>query len=115
MQDYMQHLPHMQEIKSEILNKVLTQVQSYDESQFSAKDVKNALNQTHLSIEHLKALLSSAAEDFIEELAFKSAKVKQKYFGNSISLLLRFICQIIVILNVFIVVFKKVIKSQELS
>lgn len=86
MQDYMQHLPHMQEIKSEILNKVLIQVQSYDESQFSAKDVKNALNQTHLSIEHLKALLSSAAEDFIEELAFKSAKVKQKYFGNSISL-----------------------------
>ncbi|EOH7942481.1 2-iminoacetate synthase ThiH [Campylobacter jejuni] len=86
MQDYMQHLPHMQEIKSEILNKVLSQVQSYDESQFSAKDVKNALNQTHLSIEHLKALLSSAAEDFIEELAFKSAKVKQKYFGNSIFL-----------------------------
>ncbi|EAJ6957059.1 2-iminoacetate synthase ThiH [Campylobacter jejuni] len=86
MQDYMQHLPHMQEIKSEILNKVLTQVQSYDESQFSAKDVKNALNQTHLSIEYLKALLSSAAEDFIEELAFKSAKTKQKYFGNSISL-----------------------------
>ncbi|TEY14520.1 2-iminoacetate synthase ThiH, partial [Campylobacter sp. CH185] len=86
MQDYMQYLPHMQEIKSEILNKVLTQVQSYDESQFSAKDVKNALNQTHLNIEHLKALLSSAAEDFIEELAFKSAKVKQKYFGNSISL-----------------------------
>ncbi|ECL2262759.1 2-iminoacetate synthase ThiH [Campylobacter jejuni] len=86
MQDYMQYLPHMQEIKSEILNKVLSQVQSYDESQFSAKDVKNALNQTHLSIEHLKALLSSAAEDFIEELAFKSAKVKQKYFGNSISL-----------------------------
>ncbi|EAK3811302.1 2-iminoacetate synthase ThiH, partial [Campylobacter coli] len=86
MQDYMQYLPHMQEIKSEILNKVLSQVQSYDESQFSAKDVKNALNQTHLSIEHLKALLSSTAEDFIEELAFKSAKVKQKYFGNSISL-----------------------------
>lgn len=86
MQDYMQYLPHMQEIKSEILNKVLTQVQSYDESQFSAKDVKNALNQTHLSIEHLKALLSSTAEDFIEELAFKSAKTKQKYFGNSISL-----------------------------
>ncbi|WP_237948098.1 hypothetical protein, partial [Campylobacter jejuni] len=24
MQDYMQYLPHMQEIKSEILNKVLT-------------------------------------------------------------------------------------------
>lgn len=86
MQDYMQYLPHMQEIKSEILSKVLDEVQNYDESQFGVKDVKNALNQTHLGIENLKALLSSAAEDFIEELAFKSAKVKQKYFGNSISL-----------------------------
>lgn len=86
MQDYMQYLPHMQEIKSEILSKVLDEVQNYDESQFGVKDVKNALNQTHLGIENLKALLSSAAEDFIEELAFRSAKVKQKYFGNSISL-----------------------------
>lgn len=115
MQDYMQHLPHMQEIKSEILNKVLTQVQSYDESQFSAKDVKNALNQTHLSIEHLKALLSSAAEDFIEELAFKSAKVKQKYFGNSISLFTPLYLSNYCNSKCVYCGFQKVIKSQELS
>lgn len=86
MQDYMQHLPHMQELKSDILTKVLNEAQNYDESKFGAKDVKNALNSTHLSIENLKALLSSAAEDFIEEIAFKSVQMKQKYFGNSISL-----------------------------
>ncbi len=57
MQDYLQYLPHMQEIKSENLNKVSSQVQSYDESQLSAKDVEKALNHTHLSIKHLKALL----------------------------------------------------------
>lgn len=86
MQDYMQHLPHMQELKSDILTKVLNETQNYDESKFDVKDVKNALNSTHLSIENLKALLSSAAEDFIEEMAFKSAQMKRKYFGNSISL-----------------------------
>ncbi|HEG3170076.1 TPA: 2-iminoacetate synthase ThiH [Campylobacter coli] len=86
MQDYMQYLPHMQELKSDILSKVLDEIQNYDETKYSAKEVQEALNATHLSIENLKALLSSAAEDFIEELAFKSAKTKQKYFGNSISL-----------------------------
>lgn len=86
MQDYMQHLPHMQEIKSEVLSKVLNQIQDYDETKYTYKEVKEALNATYLSIENLKALLSSAAEKFIEELAFKSAKTKEKYFGNSISL-----------------------------
>lgn len=86
MQDYMQYLPHMQEIKSDILSKVLDEIQNYDETKYSTKEVQEALNATHLSIENLKALLSSATEDFIEELAFKSAKTKQKYFGNSISL-----------------------------
>ncbi len=86
MQDYMQYLPHMQEIKSDILSKVLDEIQNYDETKYSAKEVQEALNATYLSIDNLKALLSSAAEDFIEELAFKSAKTKQKYFGNSISL-----------------------------
>ncbi|ECH5256487.1 2-iminoacetate synthase ThiH [Campylobacter coli] len=86
MEDYMQYLPHMQELKSDILSKVLDEIQNYDETKYSAKEVQEALNATHLSIENLKALLSSAAEDFIEELAFKSAKTKQKYFGNSISL-----------------------------
>ncbi|MCZ0772295.1 2-iminoacetate synthase ThiH [Campylobacter hepaticus] len=86
MQDYMQHLPHMQEIKSQVLSKVLNQIQDYDETKYTYKEVKEALNATYLSIENLKALLSSAAEKFIEELAFKSAKTKEKYFGNSISL-----------------------------
>ncbi|MBM0637206.1 2-iminoacetate synthase ThiH [Campylobacter sp. VicNov18] len=86
MQDYMQYLPLMQEIKSEILTKVLNEAKDYNESEFSAKEVKEALNKTHINIQDLKALLSSAAEEFIEELAFKSAKIKQKYFGNSISL-----------------------------
>lgn len=86
MQDFMQYLPHMQKIDSEIFDKVLTISSTYDEKAFSNLDVEKALNAKHLSIENLQALLSSKAEDFIEELALKSSLVKQKYFGNSISL-----------------------------
>lgn len=82
----MQYFAHMQEIKSDILTKVLTQTKDYNENEFNKDDVLDALNSEYLSIENLKALLSSAAEDLIEELVFKAAKIKQRYFGNNISL-----------------------------
>ncbi|WP_276882207.1 2-iminoacetate synthase ThiH [Campylobacter cuniculorum] len=82
----MQYFAHMQEIKSDILSKVLTQIKDYNESEFNKDDVLDALNSEYLSVENLKALLSSAAEDLIEELVFKAAKIKQRYFGNNISL-----------------------------
>ena len=86
MGEIMQYFAHMQEIKSDILSKVLTQIKDYNESEFNKDDVLDALNSEYLSIENLKALLSSAAEDLIEELVFKAAKIKQRYFGNNISL-----------------------------
>ncbi|VEJ07322.1 thiamine biosynthesis protein ThiH [Campylobacter lari] len=82
----MQKYPHMQSIESEILTKVLKEVENFDESKFSAFDVKQALAKDYLNIEDLKALLSGAAEDFIEDLAQKSSKITKKYFGNSILL-----------------------------
>lgn len=82
----MQYFAHMQEIKSDILTKVLTQTKDYNENEFNKDDVLDALNSEYLSVENLKALLSSAAEDLIEELVFKAAKIKQRYFGNNISL-----------------------------
>ncbi|ARJ56775.1 2-iminoacetate synthase ThiH [Campylobacter cuniculorum] len=82
----MQYFAHMQEIKSDILTKVLTQTKDYNENEFNKDDVLDALNSEYLSVENLKALLSSVAEDLIEELVFKAAKIKQRYFGNNISL-----------------------------
>ncbi|ELW3220921.1 2-iminoacetate synthase ThiH [Campylobacter upsaliensis] len=82
----MDYLPHMQIIQSDILDKVIKEMQSYDEAKYQTNDVINALNSSYLNIEHLKALLSTAAEEFIEDLAFKASKLKLKYFGNNISL-----------------------------
>ncbi|MBS4268445.1 2-iminoacetate synthase ThiH [Campylobacter vulpis] len=82
----MDYLPHMQVFQSDILAKVMKEVENYDEARYQASDVLEALNSHHLNIEHLKALLSSAAEDFIEDLALKASKLKLKYFGNNIAL-----------------------------
>lgn len=84
--DCMTYLPFMEQLDSDMLECVLEQVARYDERSFSADDVKRALQATSLKIEHLQALLSPAAEEFIEELAIKSAQVKRKYFGSNIAL-----------------------------
>lgn len=84
--DCMTYLPFMEQLDSDMLECVLEQVARYDERSFSADDVKRALQATSLKIEHLQALLSPAAEEFIEELAIKSASIKHKYFGSNIAL-----------------------------
>lgn len=84
--DCMTYLPFMEQLDSDMLECVLEQVAGYDERSFSADDVKRALQATSLKIEHLQALLSPAAEEFIEELAIKSASIKRKYFGSNIAL-----------------------------
>lgn len=84
--DCMAYLPFMEQLDSDMLECVLEQVARYDERSFSADDVKRALQATSLKIEHLQALLSPAAEEFIEELAIKSASIKRKYFGSNIAL-----------------------------
>lgn len=84
--DCMAYLPFMEQLDSDLLECVLAEVARYDATSFSADDVKRALQATSLNIKHLQALLSPAAEEFIEELAIKSAQVKRKYFGNNIAL-----------------------------
>lgn len=84
--DCMTYLPFMEQLDSDMLECVLEQVARYDERSFSADDVKRALQATSLKIEHLQALLSPAAEEFIEELVIKSASIKRKYFGSNIAL-----------------------------
>lgn len=84
--DCMTYLPFMEQLDNDMLECVLEQVARYDERSFSADDVKRALQATSLKIEHLQALLSPAAEEFIEELAIKSASIKRKYFGSNIAL-----------------------------
>ena len=76
----------MEMIDSDIMGKVLSQVREYDDTRFQASDVKNALGKDRLTFDDYSALLSPAAEDFLEEIAARAKMETRKYFGSSISM-----------------------------
>lgn len=84
--DHMQYLPDMEDIGSEIQDKVIAAMNSYDADKYTAEDVKAALEKDTLSLDDFGALLSPAALPFIEELARRAQAETRKHFGNSIQL-----------------------------
>ncbi len=83
---HMEYLPGMEQIDSNIRDMVLSQMNAYDPSQYTAKDVRAALEHETCSIEDLKALLSSAAKPFLEEMAERARLETSKHFGNTVYL-----------------------------
>jgi len=84
--DIMEYLPGMEQIPSDICSKVLAHMNSYDPSVYTARDVRAALDREHCTIEDLKALLSPAAEPFLEEMALRARDETGKHFGNTVYL-----------------------------
>lgn len=84
--DHMAYMPGMEQIESDVREKVLTQMNSYDHSVYTARDVKNALDHETCTLEDFKALLSPAAEPFLEQMAQKARLETGKHFGNTVYL-----------------------------
>ena len=84
--NHMEYLPGMEVIESEVCEKVMSEMHAYDYSQYTAKDVRAALDHEFCSIEDFKALLSPAAEPFLEEMAQKARLETSKHFGNTVYL-----------------------------
>ncbi len=84
--DPMAYLPGMEQISSDICEKVLSQMHSYDYTAYTAREVKAALAHDRCSVEDFKALLSPAAEPFLEEMAQKARLDTRKHFGNTVYL-----------------------------
>ena len=82
--NHMEYLPGMEQIESDICEKVLGQMNSYDYSKYTASDVKVALEHETCTIEDFKALLSPAAESFLEQMAQKARTETGKHFGNTV-------------------------------
>lgn len=82
--NHMEYMDGMERINSDIMEKVLSQVESFDYSRYTAKDVKAALDHETCSIEDFKALLSPAAEPFLEQMAQKASLETKKHFGNTV-------------------------------
>lgn len=82
----MKYMPGMERISSDVLDNVLAHVHSYDAASYTAADVQTALQHERCSIEDFKALLSPAAEPFLEEMAKRAQEETQKHFGNTVYL-----------------------------
>ena len=84
--DHMAYLPGMEQIDSDVCQKVLEQMESYDPAAYTARDVRAALERDACSVEDFKALLSPAAEPFLEEMAQRARAETGKHFGNTVYL-----------------------------
>jgi 2-iminoacetate synthase len=82
--DHMQYLPGMEDIGTDIQDQVLAARAGYDETKYTAADVKRALNRDTLTPEDFAALLSPAALPFLEEMAQRAQFETRKHFGNSV-------------------------------
>ena len=84
--NHMEYLPGMEIIESEVCSQVISQMNSYDYTKYTARDVRAALEHTNCSIENFKALLSPAAEPFLEQMAERARLETSKHFGNTVYL-----------------------------
>lgn len=82
--NHMEYLPDMEQITSDVCGQVMAQMNSYDASIYTAKDVKTALSHDVCSIEDFKALLSPAAEPYLEQMAQRARLETSKHFGNTV-------------------------------
>lgn len=84
--DPMAYQPDMEITSSAIMEQVLAARAAYDETVYTADDVKQALLQDHLTPEAFAALLAPAAAPFLEQLAQRAQAETRKHFGNAVNL-----------------------------
>lgn len=82
--NHMEYMEGMEQISSDIMEKVLTQMNSYDPDSYTDQDVRRALSHETCSIEDFKALLSPAALPHLEEMAQRAKWETSKHFGNTV-------------------------------
>lgn len=84
--NHMEFMPGMEQISSDIRDKVMSAVDGYDYTKYTARDVKAALEHESCSVDDFMALLSPAAEPFLEQMAQKARLETRKHFGNTVYL-----------------------------
>ena len=84
--DHMTYLPDMEDIGSEIMDRVANAAAAYDYDKYTEADVRRALAHENKTPEDFGALLSPAALPLLEEIAQCAKKEKEKHFGNSVNM-----------------------------
>lgn len=84
--DHMKYLEGMEVIETDIPDRVIQAMNDYDYENYKASDVTNALRKDVLTPYDLGALLSPAADPYLEQMAQRAKEETRKHFGNSVTL-----------------------------
>lgn len=84
--DHMKYLPDMEQIDSDIPDRVIAEMNGYDPSIYTKNDVRRALEHDEKTVDDFKALLSPAALPLLEEIAEAARVETKKHFGNSVNM-----------------------------
>ena len=82
--DPMEFQPGMEQIDSDIFSRVIQARKQYQPEDYTAAQVKAALRKENLSFEDFAALLSPAAQPFLEQMAQRAKAEREKHFGNNV-------------------------------
>lgn len=82
--NHMEYMDGMERISPEIREKVISEMKAYDAGRYTAADVRRALEHETVTKEDFKALLSPAAEPFLEKMAERAQIETGKHFGNTV-------------------------------
>ena len=84
--DHLTYLPDMEQIDPSIRLQVEEAFAAYDPASFTEDDVRAALDTDTLTPRDFGALLSPAAEPFLEEMAQRARSEKRRFFGDNVYL-----------------------------
>lgn len=84
--DHMKYLPDMEQIDSDIMDRVISAMNDYDPSLYTENDVRRALEHDEKTVDDFKALLSPSALPLLEEIAEAARVETKKHFGNSVNM-----------------------------
>lgn len=84
--DHMKYLPDMEQIDSDIPDRVIAEMNGYDPSIYTENDVRRALEHDEKTVDDFKALLSPEALPLLEEIAEAARAETKKHFGNSVNM-----------------------------
>lgn len=84
--DPMVYQPQMQQLDSHMFEAVQEAMVAFEQVVYTEADVKAALRKQTCSVQDYAALLSLAAEPFLEQMAEKAKQEREKHFGNCVQL-----------------------------
>ena len=84
--DHMTYMDGMEIIPHDIFDRVIAEINSYNPLEYSESDVVRAIKSDRCSIDDFKALLSPAADKYLDQIAEKASLERRKHFGNVVNL-----------------------------